>query len=85
MTWTRYLFALLLVLGEPGEQRELTAQSEECVCNRAFSYVHDTLSAFEATGRLSPIQESTVLDIEAFVVLSKAIECSLQRLKESHA
>ena len=70
MTWTRYLIALLLILGELGEQREVTAQSESGTSSlRLFSYVHDTLSAFEATGRLEPNPGIDGADIEAFVAL----------------
>ena len=70
VTWTRCLFALLLVLGELGEQREVTAQSERSAFSLGlFSYVHDTLSAFEATGRLEPNPGIDGADIEAFVAL----------------
>ena len=76
MTWISYALALLLTLGGLSAQKVQAASGDSAGVERLsslglYSYVRDTLSTFEETGRLEPNPGIDGADIEAFIALLK--------------
>ena len=74
MTWISYALALLLTLGGLSAQKVQAASGDSAGVERLsslglYSYVRDTLSTFEETGRLEPNPGIDGADIEAFIAL----------------
>ena len=74
MTWTSYALAMLLSLGGLSAQKVQAAPGDSASAERLsslglYSYVRDTLTTFETTGRLEPNPGIDGADIEAFVAL----------------
>ena len=74
MTWISYALALLLTLGGLSAQKVQAASGDSVGVERLsslglYSYVRDTLSTFETTGRLEPNPGIDGADIEAFIAL----------------
>ena len=74
MTWINYALALLLTLGGLSVQKVHAGQDDSVDAERLsslklYSYVRDTLSTFETTGRLEPNPGIDGADIEAFIAL----------------
>ena len=74
MTWTSCLLVMLLIVGELGGEKVHAAQGDGMSVEHVsslglYGYARDTLSKFEATGRLEPNPGIDGADIEAFISL----------------